>query len=140
MPGSSLWLTPPQPSEFNKAAQKLISSSIPQLFPSVKTYNFIPHVTLTSSIDASGTYKEEPQKWLDSFPLSSEPVKGNVSVDLVAIEPGEPFVKKLTSKASKTGALVELAAACRSHGVENGNMNRAREWAKAEYLPHLSLM
>jgi len=140
MPGSSLWLTPPQPSEFNKAAQKLISSSIPQLFPSVKTYNFIPHVTLTPSIDASSTYKEQPQKWLDSLPLSSEPVKGNVSVDLVAIEPGEPFFKKLTSKASKTGALVELAAACRSHGVENGNMDRAREWAKAEYLPHLSLM
>ena len=140
MPGSSMWLVPPQPSKFNNAAQTLISSSIPQLFPSLKTYNFVPHVTLTSSIDASSTYQDEPQKWLDALDLSAQPVKGNISVSLVAIEPGEPFFKKLTWKASKQDELVKLATACRSYGVEKGEMHRARDWARTEYLPHLSMM
>ncbi|KAK5943588.1 hypothetical protein PMZ80_004596 [Knufia obscura] len=139
MPGSSLWLIP-QPSKFNTAAQELISSTIPQLFPSVKAHQFIPHLTLTSSIEVSSTYGDQPQKWLDSLTLSDEPVNEDVQICLDAIEPGEPFFKKLTLSAKHDDRLVQLAAACRCYGVENGDMDRARDWAKAEYMPHLSLM
>lgn len=140
MPGSSLWLVPPQPSEFETAAQELISTSVPRLFPNVRTHRFIPHITLTSLIDASSTYKDQPQQWLDGLALFPKPVNENLSIRLDAIEPGVPFFKKLTLRASKDDWLVQLAAACRSSGVEKGDDSRAKAWAEAEYLPHLSLM
>jgi len=140
MPGSSLWLTPPNPSRFHATVQELISSSIPQLFPATKPHGFVPHVTLTSFVEPSNTYGDKPQEWLDSLALVTEPVNEKISVCLDAIEPGEPFFKKLTLRAHKDDGLVRLAAACRSHGVEDGDTDRARQWAEQEYLPHLSLM
>lgn len=140
MPGSSLWLVPSKPSNFDTAVQELISSSIPRLFPTVKTHGFVPHVTLTSFIEPSSTYGDKPQEWLDSLALVTEPVNGKISICLDAIEPGEAFFKKLTLRASKDDGLVQLAAACRSRGVENGDTDQAQNWAEREYLPHLSLM
>jgi len=140
MPGSSLWLVPPSPSRFHAVVQELISSSIPRLFPATKTYGFVPHVTLTSSIEATSTYGDKPQEWLDSLALVTEPVNGKISICLDAIEPGKPFFKKLTLRARKDDRLVRLAAACRTCGVEDGDADRAKHWAEQEYLPHLSLM
>lgn len=139
MPGSSLWLVPPQGSALNKTLQSLISSTVPSHFPGVQTHNFIPHITITSNIDPT-VYQHSPQAWLENLPLSTN----KLLVRFEACEPGKPFFKKLTVRVKKEDvaaeSLTQVAAICRAEGVEDRDMDRAREWAERDYLPHLSLM
>lgn len=121
----------------------MISTTLPDVFSAraVKTHDFIPHVTLTSLINASKTYGDRPKEWLDSLPLpTNKPVKSSIFICLDSIDPGEAFFKKLTLGVQKTSQLLQLAAVCRAHGAEDGDMGGAKVWAEAEYMPHLSLM
>lgn len=139
MPGASLWIIPHRSSSFTQATQTLISTTIPRYFPDIKTYDFIPHVTVTSNIDQS-LYGSDPQAWLGSLDLPSNVQHDAVFVGLETLEAGDPFVKKLTVKAGKSEALLDLAKSCRAVAVEGGNAEKAEKWARDDYLPHLSLM
>ena len=136
MPGSSLWLIPPEGSVFTKAIQSLISTKIPSLFPDTKTHDFIPHVTITSNVDPS-LYGSDPQGWLDSLQIDTQ---GDIQVDMEAVEPGKPFFKKLTLRCAKDAGLLKLATVCRAEGVEGGDEEKAKKWADGDYAPHLSLL
>jgi len=138
MPGSSLWLIPPPTSDFNKHLQDLITASIPRHFSNTKTHDFIPHVTITSNISPS-LHTPNPQAWLDSLdlPLTSAIT---ITAEIEALDPEDPFFKKLTLRLGKDGSLCDLAARCRAEGVLGGDEERAREWVRNEYAPHLSLM
>ncbi|KAF1356744.1 2',3'-cyclic-nucleotide 3'-phosphodiesterase [Delphinella strobiligena] len=136
MPGSSLWLIPPRSSSFNQVLQNLITNTIPVHFPNTKTYDFIPHVTVTSNIDKS-LYGQDPQAWLGSLKLPSSQA---IPVSLEILEPGEPFFKKLTVRTGKSLQLLQLAVFCRAEAVYGSDSEKALEWAHDEYLPHLSLM
>ena len=136
MPGSSLWLIPPKDWPFTTAIQTLIETQIPSVFSGTKTHNFIPHITITSNINAK-LYGSEPQKWLDSLDLD---VHSSIQIDMEALEPGKPFFKKLTLRCAKDAELLKLASTCRAEGVENGDAAKAKKWADEEYAPHLSLM
>lgn len=64
-----------------------------------------------------------------------------IVVDLTTLEAGEAFFKKLTLRVAKPNAPLEkLAIACRAQGVCSGDFERAREWERMEYEPHLSVM
>ncbi|KAI5251304.1 2, 3 cyclic phosphodiesterase [Aureobasidium subglaciale] len=139
MPGASLWIIPPKDSTFSQALQTLISTTIPPHFPDTKTYDFIPHVTITSNIDQS-LYGSDPQAWLGSLHLPSVDQHDPVFVTLDLLEAGDAFVKKLTLRAGKTSQLLKLASACRASAVEGGDKVKAGTWAQNDYLPHLSLM
>ena len=139
MPGASLWIVPPKDSSFSQALQTLISNTIPPHFPQAKTYDFIPHVTITSNIDTS-LYGSDPQAWLSDLHLPSGDQHDPVFVTLDVLEAGDAFVKKLTMRAGKTAQLLRLASACRAEAVEGGDQEKAEKWAHDEYLPHLSLM
>ncbi|GAB1316124.1 hypothetical protein MFIFM68171_06334 [Madurella fahalii] len=73
MPGSSLWLLPPQSHPLHTALSTLISRTLPARFPreaassaSVSPHFFAPHVTLTSEV-APSRYGADPQAWLDGM-------------------------------------------------------------------------
>lgn len=139
MPGASLWLIPPHHSPFTKDIQTLISKTIPARLPAgTKTHDFIPHVTITSQIEAS-VYRDDPQAWLGSLKLPPTSHHDPLLVSLEALEAGDPFFKKLIMKAEKTTQLLLLAATCRAQGVTSGDSAKADDWARSEYLPHLSL-
>lgn len=139
MPGASLWIIPPKDSSFSQALQTLISTTIPPHFPDTKTHDFIPHVTITSNIDQS-LYGSDPQAWLGGLHLPSGDQHDPVFVTLDLLEAGDAFVKKLTLRAGKSAQLLQLASACRAEAVEGGDQGKAENWARDEYLPHLSLM
>ncbi|EXJ67463.1 uncharacterized protein A1O5_09476 [Cladophialophora psammophila CBS 110553] len=141
MPGSSLWLIARKDDEpFNKSLKELISSTLPSDFPQAPKRNFIPHVTITSDIDPSKTYRSSsPQEWLDGLSLPQFKKELNeVNVELEQLEAGEPFFKKVTLRAAKDANLLKLAAACRQQGLLLSESD-AKNWAENEYLPHLSL-
>lgn len=140
MPGSSLWLIAPSDDHaFNKSLKELIGSTLPSDFPHTPKNNFIPHVTVTSDIDLTKTYKSSPQEWLDNLSLPEfQKEKNEVVIELEQLEAGEPFFKKATLRARKDANLLKFASKCREQGLllsESG----AKAWAENEYLPHLSL-
>lgn len=54
---------------------------------------------------------------------------------------GDVFFKKMTIRVQKASTgLVDLAVECRAKGVEDGDVGKAREWAREEYGPHCSLL
>ncbi|KAL2175071.1 2',3'-cyclic-nucleotide 3'-phosphodiesterase [Thermothelomyces heterothallicus CBS 202.75] len=76
MPGSSLWLLPPENHPLNPVLRTLITSTLPSAFPReaassprIVPHFFPAHVTLTSGISPDA-YGDDPQGWLDriSFP------------------------------------------------------------------------
>jgi 2',3'-cyclic-nucleotide 3'-phosphodiesterase len=141
MGGSSLWLIAPSDDHaFNKSLKELIGTTLPSNFPNAPKTNFIPHVTVTSDIDPTKTYKSSPQEWLDNLSLPTEfkKEKNEVVIELEELEPGEPFFKKITLRAKKDANLLKLASKCREQGVLVSESD-AKAWAENEYLPHLSL-
>ncbi|KAJ9663167.1 hypothetical protein H2198_000928 [Neophaeococcomyces mojaviensis] len=141
---SSLWLiTPKDDHEFNKSLKELINSTLPSDFARFKCPSFIPHVTITSDIEPSKTYGQasSPQQWLDNLALPADFKKEfkEATVELEAVEAGEPFFKKVTLRAKKDENLVRLAAKCREAGVLVSEQE-AQKWAETEYAPHLSLV
>jgi 2',3'-cyclic-nucleotide 3'-phosphodiesterase len=128
MPGSSLWLLPPA----NSPLDAILSAQIDTVSKHFHSeHRFLPHVTLTSGISES-TYTPDPQAWLNNLSLPSD-----VRVKFEKVASEDAFVKKLYINVVKDDSVRELGEAAR-RTVEDGE--RAKAWAKDEYLPHLSLM
>ena len=121
--------------------KELILDTIPTNFPKAPKHKFIPHITVTSDIDPAKTYESSPQEWLDKLELPEDMKKEfkEATIELEAVEAGEPFFKKVTIRAKKDANLVKLAAKCRRQGLQIPE-SEAQQWAEKEYLPHLSLL
>ncbi|OAK98561.1 2',3'-cyclic-nucleotide 3'-phosphodiesterase [Phaeosphaeriaceae sp. SRC1lsM3a] len=132
MPGSSLWLLPPESHPLNHPLPTLIEQTSAR-FGSPN--RFIPHVTLTSEISPS-LYGNNPQEWLDSLDLS-EGSGAKVKFERLASE--DVYVRKLYIKCTKMKELDALAAICRRQ-VEGHDERKANSWATESYNPHLSLL
>lgn len=137
MPGSSLWLVPPDDSELYKAIHDLIINHIPPIYPGTTVPHFTPHITLTSNIDLSLGEQSDAQNWLDKIHL---PDTTHLKVAIKQAEVGSPFFKKITMRCEKMPELCELAAACRIAGVKGTDAQKAHVWVEEQYLPHCSLM
>ncbi|KZM21735.1 2',3'-cyclic-nucleotide 3'-phosphodiesterase [Ascochyta rabiei] len=133
MPGSSLWLLPPDAHPLNDVLTSLIKRTATRYGSSDL---FIPHVTLTSNILPS-TYEAEPQKWLDSLDL---PAGNEVQVEFEKLSSEDVYFRKLYIKCQKTAGLRALAKACREQAVDHGDKETARRWADEVYNPHTSLL
>ena len=158
MPGSSLWLVPPEESDLYNTLHALILKEIPSLYQDASTTSstatspppaFTPHVTLTADtvLAADSTAAADPQAWLDSLtipiPRSSAPLK----VTLQNCDAGQIFFRKLTLLCERTAPLADLAAhsrAARRGGDEarpaGETVAEAAAWIAENYTPHLSLM
>jgi 2',3'-cyclic-nucleotide 3'-phosphodiesterase len=128
MPGSSLWLLPPAQHPLNDIFSSLIDKTSTQFG---SNHRFLPHVTLTSGISQS-VYSEDAQAWLDSLDLPQD-----VAVKFGHVASEDAFVKKLYINVVKDYSMRALGEAARIY-VED--FERARDWARNEYMPHLSLM
>ncbi|GAB1734366.1 hypothetical protein NU195Hw_Modified_598t1 [Hortaea werneckii] len=157
MPGSSLWLVPPEDSALYKSCHQLITTHIPSLFSSSLATPpplFTPHVTLTADTVPPDLFPDSTdpaisaQKWLDSIdlPAPSTTQEGlKVVIQKVQIE--GHFFRKLTLRCEKSSQLCELAERCRAHhrgkeGLVGGEQKREEvgKWVRESYAPHLSLM
>ncbi|KAI7152821.1 hypothetical protein KC349_g8753 [Hortaea werneckii] len=141
MPGSSLWLVPPEDSDLYRTCHRLITQHIPSLFPRVipPPPLFTPHVTLTADTvpsdllpepqeheqeqrqSSSSTSLTHPAKsaqtWLDGLVLPPPTRELRVAIQKVQVE--GHFFRKLTMQCEKGPQLCELAATCRAaRGVE----------------------
>lgn len=128
MPGSSLWLLPPGNDPLNRFLSSLIDRTSLHF---ASEHRFLPHITLTSSIQES-KHSTDPQAWLDNLDL---PKNVTVKFDRVASE--DVFFRKLYVKVVKDGSLTALGEAARKT-VEGDES--AEAWARDEFMPHLSLM
>ena len=137
MPGSSLWLVPPEDSELYKTVHDLIINQFPSVYPIAIPPHFAPHITLTSGINERDAESSDPQKWLDGITF---PDLKDLKVAIQDVEVGSVFFKKVTMKCEKTADLSELAATCRAAGVEGLGKHAADRWVEESYLPHCSLM
>ncbi|KAF9695893.1 hypothetical protein EKO04_005842 [Ascochyta lentis] len=133
MPGSSLWLLPPETHPLNDVLTSLIKRTAARFGSSSL---FVPHVTLTSNILPS-TYESEPQKWLESLPL---PEGHDVRVDFEELNSEDVYVRKLYIKCQKTGGLKALAKVCRKQAVDHGDEETVMKWVDETYNPHASLL
>ncbi|KAK5690297.1 hypothetical protein LTR17_025989 [Elasticomyces elasticus] len=115
MPGSSLWLVPPEDSDLYKAIDNLVIQRLPSIYTNASPKRFSPHVTLTS--DTISDYAD-PQEWLDSISLPRDDALASLVVTIKDVQVGKPFFKKLTMACSKTVELCDLAVHCRLAGVE----------------------
>ncbi|KAK5120967.1 hypothetical protein LTR85_005751 [Meristemomyces frigidus] len=124
MPGSSLWLVPPEDSELYKAIYELIVTDVPSVYPA-KVPHFTPHITLTSDVTIPDT--EDSQKWLEGIKL---PDTKALKVAIRQAEVGSIFFKKITMRCDKTPELCALAASCRAAGVQGNDAKGAQKWAE----------
>ncbi|KAK5734873.1 hypothetical protein LTR17_008645 [Elasticomyces elasticus] len=115
MPGSSLWLVPPEDSDLYKTIDNLVNQRIPSIYTNASPKCFSPHVTLTS--DTISDY-DDPQEWLDSISLPRDDTSASLVVTIKDVQVGTPFFRKLTMTCSKTVELCDLALHCRMAGVE----------------------
>ncbi|KAK3615575.1 hypothetical protein LTR56_026507 [Elasticomyces elasticus] len=115
MPGSSLWLVPPEDSDLYKAIDNLVNQRLPSIYTNASPKRFLPHVTLTS--DTISNYAD-PQEWLDSISLPRDDALASLVVTIKDVQVGKPFFRKLTMACSKTFELCDLALHCRIAGVE----------------------
>ncbi|KAF2735453.1 2, 3 cyclic phosphodiesterase [Polyplosphaeria fusca] len=132
MPGSSLWLLPPDDHPLNPLLTSLIQTTSAKF---ASPHLFIPHVTLTSDIPPS-TYASSAQKWLHDLPL---PAAKDVAVKLGKLQSEDVFVRKLYSKVDKAG-VKEIGAAARMVVEGYADWTKALEWAEESYNPHVSLL
>ncbi|KAK3615621.1 hypothetical protein LTR56_026479 [Elasticomyces elasticus] len=137
MPGSSLWLVPPEDSELYKAIDNLVNQRLPSIYTNASPKRFSPHVTLTS--DTISDYAD-PQEWLDSISLPREDALASLVVTIKDVQVGKPFFRKLTMACTKTVELCGLAGHCRVAGVEGVEQEAADKWVDESYSPHCSLM
>jgi 2',3'-cyclic-nucleotide 3'-phosphodiesterase len=133
MPGSSLWLLPPQTDPLAQDLQSLIQQTAAHFGSSDL---FVPHVTLTSGIPPQA-YSADPQAWLDSLHLSTA---GPVQVLFERLDSEDVFVRKLYIKCAKTDGLKRLAKACRLQVPDCAHGTEAETWVNDAYSPHTSLL
>lgn len=140
MPGSSLWLVPPEDSELYKTIHDLIVDQVPSVFPGTAPPQFAPHVTLAADVVLPDHDSSElaAQQWLNSIDLPADAQTAEVRI--LDAEAGSVFFKKITMGCEKTAELCHLAACCRTAGVPGLGSDEAKKWAKEEYRPHCSLM
>lgn len=139
MPGSSLWLVPPPSHPLHDIITKLISTTIPSLFPasSPPPPSFSPHLTLTSNIDPA-IYGTDPQAWLDSIPFPP----ARVVFERVMTQ--DFYYRRCYLKCAFEG-LRDVAGIARAKGVEGEEAVGAKteawleEW-KGAFGPHVSLL
>lgn len=139
MPGSSLWLVPPPSHPLHDIITKLISSTLPSLFPNSSSSPpfFSPHLTLTSNIDPT-VYGADPQAWLDSIPFSS----ARVVFERVMTQ--DFYYRRCYIKCAFE-SVRDVAAIARARGVEGEETVGAKteawldEWRGA-FGPHVSLL
>lgn len=134
MPGSSLWLLPPESHPLNEKLASLINRTASH-FGSKDL--FIPHVTLTSDLVKPSSYGPEPQRWLDSLDL---PAGGDVKVEFEKLSTEDVYFRKLYIKCQKTKGLKALATVCRKQVAGYEDEGTARKWAEETYNPHASLL
>lgn len=134
MPGSSLWLLPPETHPLNQALTALIRRTASSFGSSDL---FIPHITLTSDLVSPSSYGAEPQQWLDSLNLS---VGGDVHVEFDRLDSEDVYFRKLYIKCIKTASLKALATACRRQVADHEDQETASKWAHETYNPHVSLL
>ncbi|KAI7267329.1 hypothetical protein KC345_g7949 [Hortaea werneckii] len=167
MPGSSLWLVPPEDSALYKTCHQLITTHIPSLFSSSLAPPpplFTPHVTLTADtvppdlFPVSTDTAISAQKWLDSIDLvptttrTTTMKQEGLKVKIQNVQVEGHFFRKLTLRCEKSPRLCELAWRCRAHhggkeGLvgeeqkrEEGEKEQVGKWVRESYAPHLSLM
>jgi 2',3'-cyclic-nucleotide 3'-phosphodiesterase len=133
MPGSSLWLLPPQTDPLAQDLQSLIQQTAAHFGSSDL---FVPHVTLTSGIPPHA-YSADPQAWLDSLHLSTA---SPVQVLFERLDSEDVFVRKLYIKCAKTDGLKQLAKACRQQVPDCAQDTEAETWVNDAYSPHTSLL
>lgn len=134
MPGSSLWLLPPEAHPLNEVLVSLIKRTASRF----GSYDlFIPHITLTSDLVSPSSYGPEPQQWLDSLDL---PAGGDVQVEFDRLDSEDVYFRKLYIKCKKTGGLKALATVCRQQVANHEGQETARKWAEETYNPHVSLL
>ncbi|KAJ4991292.1 hypothetical protein SVAN01_03190 [Stagonosporopsis vannaccii] len=134
MPGSSLWLLPPEAHPLNGVLVSLIKRTASRFASSDL---FIPHITLTSDLVSPSSYGSEPQQWLDSLEL---PPGGNVQVEFDKLDSEGVYFRKLYIKCNKTAGLKALATVCRKQVANHEDEKTARKWAEETYNPHVSLL
>lgn len=134
MPGSSLWLLPPETHPLNERLTSLIKRTASHFGSSDL---FIPHVTLTSDLVEPSSYGSEPQKWLESLEL---PAGAGVTVEFERLESEEVYFRKLYIKCQKKPGLKALATVCRKQVADHEDEETARRWAEETYNPHVSLL
>ncbi|KAJ8109043.1 hypothetical protein OPT61_g7743 [Boeremia exigua] len=134
MPGSSLWLLPPEAHPVNERLVSLIKRTASH-FGSLDL--FIPHITLTSDLVPASSYGSEPQQWLESLQL---PTGGDVRVEFEKLDSEDVYFRKLYIKCKKTTGLKDLAAVCRKQVANHGDEETARKWSEETYNPHVSLL
>ena len=133
MPGSSLWLLPPETHPLNEILTSLIKRTASHFDSSDL---FIPHITLTSEILPS-KYRAEPQRWLESLDLSS----GNdVQVRFEKLNSEDVYFRKLYLQCQKTIGLKTLAKVCRKQVANYEDEEQVGRWADETYNPHVSLL
>ncbi|KAI7369650.1 hypothetical protein KC367_g439 [Hortaea werneckii] len=146
MPGSSLWLVPPEDSALYRTCHQLITTHIPSLFfPSTLALSppplFTPHVTLTSDTVSPHIFPEQEQQqsscsttspspadpatsaqaWLDSLDLPPPPMtQEGLKVKIQKAQVEGHFFRKLTLRCEKSPQLCELAATCRASRGKEG--------------------
>lgn len=133
MPGSSLWLLPPDTHPLNYVLTSLIERTASHFGSSDL---FIPHLTLTSEIYPS-TYGSEPQKWLDGLNL---PACDDVKVDFEKLSGEDVYFRKLYIKCHKTTGLKALAKVCRKQVAGHEDEETAGKWVDEKFNPHVSLL
>lgn len=134
MPGSSLWLLPPDVHPLNEKLTSLINRTALHFG---STDLFIPHITLTSDLVQSSGYGTEPQKWIESLDL---PAGGDVKIDFGKLSSEDVYFRKLYIKCQKTKGLKALATVCRGQVAEYEDNKTATRWAEETYNPHVSLL
>lgn len=142
MPGSSLWLLPPDDDPLKVLLTKLIRDDIPQQFPDAtpRPPVFSPHLTLTSGIDPA-VYGDDPQAWLESI---SFPAASDVRVEFETVKTEDVYYRRCYLKVGFDGVR-DAAGIARARGVlgEEDIGQRTEEWLaewKQSFGPHVSLM
>ncbi|OCL03151.1 2',3'-cyclic-nucleotide 3'-phosphodiesteras-like protein [Glonium stellatum] len=132
MPGSSLWLLPPQSHPLAPLLTTLIKT-VSAHFNSPHT--FVPHVTLTSEISPS-IYEKDPQAWLNSLDF---PKADDVTVKFERLETSGVFFRKMTIRVAKQGVR-PLATVARSVVEGYAAEEQSKKWVEEIFGPHLSLL
>jgi 2'-5' RNA ligase len=131
----SLWFILKDGNPFQKTAQELISSTVPNLLLSPdQIHSFPPHVTITSGIELPAG--QSPQEWLDSIDCTEyQPNQNEVVLELDELQAEDPFFRKCNVALKADANLKKFAAQCRrAAGLEDEN------WIAHEYRPHFSLL
>ncbi|GIZ43369.1 hypothetical protein CKM354_000659900 [Cercospora kikuchii] len=128
----SIWLIMTKGNPFDKAAQELISETLPNLLLSPdQIQDFQPHVTVTPGFELPEG--KSAQELLDSLDFSEYKSQHNeVVLELDELQAEDPFFRKLNIAVKDKSNLAKFASQCRDAvGTPEPD---------GGYRPHMSLM